>query len=91
MRSPRPDQVSELTRGLRLPMPPLALPHLGFIIDALKRALEQLVAEHGDALAAREENELNALLQARLNSLCTEEKLLSQMVACVVRGGERSP
>ncbi len=88
MRPPRIDQVSELTRGLRLPMPPIALAHLGVIIDALKCALEQLVAEYGDALAAKEENELNGLLQARMNSLCAEEKLLSQMVACVVRGGE---
>jgi hypothetical protein len=88
MKLPRIDQVSELTRGLQLPMPPIAFAHLGVIIDALKRALEHLVTEHGDALAAKKENELNSLLQARMNSLCTEEKLLSQMVACVVRGGE---
>jgi hypothetical protein len=62
--------------------------HLWIIIDALRRALDQLVTEHGEALAAREENELNALLQARLNSLCAQERILSQMVACVVRGGE---
>jgi hypothetical protein len=88
MRSTRIDQVNELTRGLRLPMVPIALAHLNVIIDALKCALEHLVAEYGDGLAAREENELNSLLQARMNNLCAEEKLLSQMVACVVRGGE---
>jgi hypothetical protein len=88
MRAPRIDQVSELTRGLQLPIPPIALAHLGVIIDALKCALEQLVAEHGNALAAKEENELNSLLQARMNNLCAGDRILSQMVACVVRGGE---
>jgi hypothetical protein len=88
MRLPRIDQVSELTRGLELPLPPIAYVHLAVIFDGVKRAFDRLVAEHGGALAVKEENELNGLLQARLNSLCAEEKLLSQMVACVVRGGE---
>jgi hypothetical protein len=88
MRLPRIDQVSELTRGLKLPMPPVASVHPAVIYDGVKRAFDRLVAEHGGALAVKEENELNGLLQARLNSLCAEERLLSQMVACVVRGGE---
>lgn len=69
-------------------MPRISALHLGVIVDALKRSLDQLVAEHGSPLAAKDENELNALLQARLNSLCGQEKLLSLMVASVVRGGE---
>lgn len=88
MKPTRIDQVSELTRGLRLPMPPITFAHLGVIIDALRTALRQLVADHGGELATKEENELNSLLQARMNGLCSQERLLSQMVACVVRGGE---
>lgn len=88
MRSPRIDQVNELTRGLRLPVPPVAVIHLDVVIDALRRALDCLVSDYGVALAEKNESELNSLLQARLSTLCTEEKLLSQLVACVVRGGE---
>ena len=88
MRLPRVDQVNELTRGLKLPTPPIAYIHLAVIFDGVKRAFDRLVADHKGALAEKEENELNGLLQARLNTLCTEERLLSQMVACVVRGGE---
>ncbi|UFX42518.1 hypothetical protein HAP47_0025120 [Bradyrhizobium sp. 41S5] len=88
MKPRRVDQVNELTRGLTLPMTPIAIVHLHVILDAMKRALDQLIVEYGDALATKEEKELNSLVQARLNKLCAEEKLLSQMVVCVVRGGE---
>lgn len=88
MMSPRADQIGELTQGLRLPMPPIPSVHLNVIVDAIRRALEQLVKKHGRTLAGKEENELNALLQARMNAICAKEKPLSQMVSCVVRGGE---
>lgn len=88
MKLPRIDQVSELTRGLRLPMPAVASVHLSVILDGIRRAFEGLVADYGAALATKSESELNSLLQGRFNSLCAGEKLLSLMVACVVRGGE---
>lgn len=88
MKLTRIDQVGELTRGLGLPLPPIALLHLNVIVDGLGRALSELVATYGAGLASKEEKELNALLQARMNGLCAEDKLFSQLVACVVRGGE---
>jgi len=88
MTGPRVDQVKELTRGLRLPMPPLAVIHLNIIVETIRIALLGLVGEHGGALAKKQEIELNALLQARLNGMRGVEKLFGQIVACVIRGGE---
>lgn len=88
MSGPRIDQVKELTRGLKLPMPPVAAIHLAIIIETIRVALNELVAEHGGALVGKPEIELNALLQARLNGMRDVEKLFGQIVACVVRGGE---
>jgi len=88
MSGPRINQVKELTRGLKLPMPPVAAIHLDIIIETIRVALNELVAEHGSALVGKPEIELNALLQARLNGMRDAEKLFGQIVACVVRGGE---
>lgn len=85
---PRPDQVGELTRGQRLPLPNLSNVHLDVIADALVRAWEGLIQDHGSNLRLKDENELNALLQGRLNNLRFESRLLSQIVSCVVRGAE---
>jgi hypothetical protein len=88
MSGPKIDQVKELTRGLKLPMPPIAAIHLDVIVETVGIALNGLVDEHGDALVEKHEIELNALLQARLNGLRDIESLFGQIVACVIRGGE---
>jgi hypothetical protein len=88
MIGPRIDQVKELTRGLKLPMPAVAGIHLQIIVETIRIALNELVGEHGSALAQKQEIELNALLQARLNAMRDVQKIFSQIVACVVRGGE---
>jgi hypothetical protein len=75
MSGPRIDQVKELSRGLKLPMPPIAVVHLDIIIETIRTALDGLVGEHGGALVEKHEIELNALLQARLNGMRDVEKL----------------
>jgi hypothetical protein len=88
MSGPRTDQVKELTRGLKLPMPPVAGVHLDIIIETIRIALDELVKEYRSALLEKHEIELNSLLQARLNGIRDVEKLFGQIVACVIRGGE---
>jgi hypothetical protein len=85
---PRPDQVAELTRGLRLPLPGLADAHLDVIFESILCSWRQLVEHHGHELLNKDENELNSLLQIHLNGSRLHNDLLAQMVACVVRGGE---
>jgi hypothetical protein len=85
---PRPDQVAELTRGVRLPLPAIATPLLGVIVGAVREAWEWLVLLHGAALYGKSETELSALLQSRLNNLRNNSRKLGQIVSCVVRGAE---
>jgi hypothetical protein len=85
---PRPDQVAELTRGVRLPLPAVALPLLIVIVAAIREAWECLVALHGTALYGKSEPELTALLQSRLNDLRNNSRKLGQIVSGVVRGAE---
>jgi len=88
MSGPRIDQVKELTRGLSLPMGPIAIIHLDLIVETIRIALDGLASEHSGTLSKKHEVELNALLQARLNGMISVEKLFGQIVACVIRGGE---
>ena len=36
---PRPDQVAELTRGIRLPLPAIADVHIGILAEGFERGL----------------------------------------------------
>ncbi|MDH2384729.1 hypothetical protein [Bradyrhizobium sp. CER78] len=86
--SPRPDQVAELTRGAALPIPAIASPLLGVIIDALREAWQQLASRYGTALHGKSEPELTALMQSRLNDLRNDRRKFGQIVSCIVRGAE---
>ncbi|MCY3755381.1 MAG: hypothetical protein OXG99_15000 [Alphaproteobacteria bacterium] len=92
MRSPaphsRPDQVSELTRGLRLPLAAIAGDHLEILADGLRQAFGDLRTRRSDAIATGTEPEVTALMEARLNRLILEDPLWGQLVLYVGRGVE---
>ena len=86
---PRHDQVAELTRGVRLPLSPLADEHLEVLADGLRQAFDDIRTYAPDTVAAGDEREVNALMHARLNSLLADEcSLWRQLVLCVGRGTE---
>lgn len=84
----RLDQVRELTRGAKLPLPEINREHVNVIIEAIFRAWQALIKDYGHKLLSRKETELNSLLQSRLNHQRQSDKMLSQIVSAVVRGGE---
>ena len=66
---PRHDQVAELTRGVRLPLAPIAHEHLEILAELLRQAFDDVRAHEPATVATGEEPEVTALMQARLNSL----------------------
>lgn len=85
---PRPDQISELTRGLRLPLPAIGTEYLEIIAEGLSRAFREIQAEYPFAVGAGSEAEVTALLEARLNTLIAQDLFFGQLVLNVVRGKE---
>jgi hypothetical protein len=85
---PRPDQIAELTRGVRLPLPAIASPLLSVIATALRDSWDHLAAVHGTALYGKSEPELTALLQACLNNLRNDRRKFGQIASGVGRGSE---
>ena len=85
---PRYDQVAELTRGVRLPLPPIARDHLQILVEGFRKAFNDIRADSPDTVAAGGEPEVTALMQARLNRLINEEPLWGQLVLWVGRGAE---
>ena len=85
---PRYDQVAELTRGLRLPLPAIADDHLEILAEGLRRAFGDLRTRKFDAIGTGTEPEVTALMEARLNRLIREDPLWGQLVLCVGRGVE---
>lgn len=85
---PRPDQISALTRGLRLPLPALDFVHLELIAEGLYRAFHEVRADHPAVVASGSEAEVTALLEARLNALVEQDPFWGQLVLCTVRGKE---
>ena len=85
---PRYDQVAELTRGVRLPLAPIATDHLEILAEGLQKAFDDIRADAPDTVATGEEPEVTALMQARLNRLIHEEPLWGQLVLWVGRGTE---
>ena len=83
---PRHDQVAELTRGVRLPLPPIAHEHLEILAEGLWQAFDYLRVHAPDRVATGEEPEVTALMHARLNKL--QDPLWRQLVLCVGRGAE---
>lgn len=85
---PRNDQIAELTRGQRLPLDPIAEPHLDVIFETVARVWQELKSEQSQTLMCGTEAEINALLESRLNSLWRNDPLWSQLVSSVARGKE---
>jgi hypothetical protein len=84
--SPKPDQVAELTRGLILPLPPIADEVMLVLAESLIRAFEDLRMSAPATLAAGSEPEVTALLQARLNRMIDDDALWRTLVLYVGRG-----
>ena len=85
---PRPDQIAELTRGVRLPLAPIADEHLEILAEGLRQAFDDIRVHAPATVASGEEPEVTALMQARLNRLIHEDSLWRQLVLCVGRGTE---
>ena len=85
---PRPDQVAELTRGVRLPLAPIADDLLEILAEGVRRAFDDVRVHAPGTVARAGEPEVTALMQARLNSLINEGSLWGQLVLYVGRGSE---
>lgn len=85
---PRPDQVAELTRGLRLPLTAIADDHLEILAERVRQAFDDVRVDYPNAVATGEEPEVTTLMQNRLNRLINEDPLWRQLVCCVGRGTE---
>ena len=81
---PRPDQVEELTRGVRLPLAAIADEHMEVLADGLRQAFEDVRLR----AAAEEEAEVTGLMESRLNGLIQKDALWAQLVLYVARGKE---
>ena len=89
-RSPRPrqDQIEALTRGLRLPLAPIAEEHLEVIAEGLRQAFHDVRQNAPYTVYTGDEPEVTALMQARLNGPMEEVSLWRQLVLWVGRGSE---
>ena len=85
---PRRDQIAELTRGVRLPLAPIAKDHLEILAEGLREAFDDIRTNEPATVASGEEPEVTALMQARLNRLIQEDSLWRQLVLWVGRGTE---
>ena len=84
----RPDQVAELTRGVRLPVAAISEDHLEILADGFRQAFDDVRVYAATTVATGNEPEVTALLEARLNSLISEDSLWGLLVFAVARGKE---
>lgn len=85
---PRPEQIEELTRGLRLPLPPLQETVLIVVAETLTQAWNDLAVRHTQVLRTGIEAEVTALLEARLIALLDENPCWATLASGVSRGRE---
>ena len=85
---PRQDQIAELTRGVRLPLAPIADEHLRILAEGLRRAFHDIRERAPDTVSSGGEPEVTALMQARLNRLIQVDSLWRQLVLWVGPGAE---
>ena len=85
---PRHDQVAELTRGVRLPLAPIADEHLQILAEGLRQAFDHVRIHAPDRVCTGEEPEVTALMCSRLNGMLHEDSLWRQLVLWVGRGAE---
>jgi hypothetical protein len=88
-RSPRPDQITELTLGVAsLPLPELNVRLLQYVADALHLAFTDLRPRHKHTFLTGDEAEITALMESRLKSLRDQNPKWAALVSTVVRGWE---
>nr|VFJ46501.1 MAG: hypothetical protein BECKDK2373C_GA0170839_101518 [Candidatus Kentron sp. DK] len=85
--TPHPEQVSELTRGITLPLPAINEELLRVIVETLAKAWAELLTRHTNLLG-QDEPAITALMEARLNTLRNEEPLWEMLVSAAIRGRE---
>ena len=85
---PRQDQVEALTRGVRLPLEPLAEEHLEVIGEGLRQAFEDVRQQVPGTADTGDEPEVTALMQAQLNGPMAAGSLWGELVLWVGRGSE---
>ncbi len=85
---PRPEQVAELTRGIRLPLVLLQDEHLIFIAEYLAKAWKDLFKSTNSGIRVLDEPDINALMVARLNTILDEDPQWGMIVRKVSRGEE---
>lgn len=85
---PREYQIAELTRGIRLPLPPLQRRHIKVIAEYFAWAWSGLLETQEQALRTDDEPEINALMEARLDEIRIERLEWSMLVSGVSRGKE---
>jgi hypothetical protein len=85
---PRVDQITELTRGLHLPLPEISRDHIEIIAEAMFRAFNDIRAQSPSTVASGIEVEVTTLMETRLNRMIEQYPLWRQLVLCVARGKE---
>lgn len=85
---PRGYQIAELTRGIQLPLPPLQRRHIKVIVEFLAEAWNGLLTNQEKVLREKDEPEINALMEARLDDIRLEKPEWSMLVTGVSRGKE---
>lgn len=84
----RIDQVTELTRDISLPLPPIGATLLDIILEAISDAWTHVKTAYPRAVLNDSEPEISALLVTRLNAMLNTNALLALVVSSVHRGSE---
>lgn len=85
---PRDYQIAELTQGIQLPLPALQRRHLKVITEFLAEAWNGLLESQEQTLRTKDEPEINALMEARLNNVREEKNEWLMIITGVTRGKE---
>ena len=83
------DQVALLTRGLRLPQPPIHPVHLAIILDAICQAWECITGDWPGTASGEPERVVNAALVTHLKRALGTKTPFSTLVSSVDRGIEQ--
>lgn len=82
------DQVTELTRGINLPIAPIGAAMLEIIVEAIAGAWNDVKAAYPHVVLEATEPEISGLLVSRLNASLGSNPLLALIVSSIHRGSE---
>lgn len=85
---PRPLQIAELSRGLRLPLSQIDAAHMEILGQGLVTAFNDIAKSSPSIVQSGSETEISTLLETKLNALIEDDPFWGQLVLCVVRGKE---